>query len=100
MTVINTNIKALYTQAALKLSERSGQSAMEQLSTGKRINSAADDSAGLIDELREVCLQQSIFHFLVNEDLSHARTPGWHRTIPSPPPRYRLSRPLGMCEAQ
>jgi len=47
MTVINTNIKALYTQAALKLSERSGQSAMEQLSTGKRINSAKDDAAGL-----------------------------------------------------
>lgn len=47
MTVINTNIKALYTQAALKLSERSGQAAMEQLSTGKRINSAKDDAAGL-----------------------------------------------------
>jgi len=47
MTVINTNIKALYTQTALKLSERSGQAAMEQLSTGKRINSAKDDAAGL-----------------------------------------------------
>jgi flagellin len=47
MTVINTNIKALYTQAALKLSERSGQAAMQQLSTGKRINSAKDDAAGL-----------------------------------------------------
>ena len=47
MTVINTNIKALYTQAALKLSERSGQAAMDQLSTGKRINSAKDDAAGL-----------------------------------------------------
>ena len=47
MTVINTNIKALYTQAALKLSERDGQVAMEQLATGKRINSARDDAAGL-----------------------------------------------------
>jgi flagellin len=47
MTVINTNIKGLYTQAALKLSERAGQVAMEQLSTGKRINSAKDDAAGM-----------------------------------------------------
>ena len=47
MTVINTNIKALYTQSALKQSERASQVAMEQLSTGKRINSAKDDAAGL-----------------------------------------------------
>ena len=47
MTVINTNIKALYTQSALKQSERAGQTAMEQLSTGKRINSSKDDAAGL-----------------------------------------------------
>jgi flagellin len=47
MTVINTNIKALYTQAALKSSERSSQVAMQQLSTGKRINSSKDDAAGL-----------------------------------------------------
>jgi len=47
MTVINTNIKALYTQAALKQSERASHVAMEQLSTGKRINSSKDDAAGL-----------------------------------------------------
>jgi len=47
MTVINTNIKALYTQSALKQSERASQAAMEQLSTGKRINSSKDDAAGL-----------------------------------------------------
>jgi flagellin len=47
MTVINTNIKSLYTQAALSLAERASQTAMEQLSTGKRINSAKDDAAGL-----------------------------------------------------
>ena len=47
MTVINTNIKALYTQSALKQSERASQVAMEQLSTGKRINSSKDDAAGL-----------------------------------------------------
>ena len=47
MTVINTNTKALYTQAALKISGREGAVAMEQLSTGKRINGAKDDAAGL-----------------------------------------------------
>jgi flagellin len=47
MSVINTNIKSLVSQNALKLNNRSLQSAMEQLSTGKRINSAADDAAGL-----------------------------------------------------
>ena len=47
MTVINTNIKALYTQSALKDSNRASQVAMQQLSTGKRINSSKDDAAGL-----------------------------------------------------
>ena len=47
MTVINTNVKALYTQAALKVSTRDSEVAMQQLSTGKRINSSKDDAAGL-----------------------------------------------------
>jgi flagellin len=47
MTVINTNVKALYTQAALRTSNRDSQVAMQQLSTGKRINSSKDDAAGL-----------------------------------------------------
>ena len=47
MAVINTNIKALYTQSALKVSERVGAVAMQQLATGKRINSSKDDAAGL-----------------------------------------------------
>jgi len=47
MSVINTNIKALYTQSALKSSGREMSVAMQQLSTGKRINSARDDAAGL-----------------------------------------------------
>jgi flagellin len=47
MTVINTNIKALYTQGALKISQRESRVAMQQLSTGKRINSAKDDAAGM-----------------------------------------------------
>jgi flagellin len=45
--VINTNVKALYTQTAMKATERASGVAMQQLSTGKRINSAKDDAAGL-----------------------------------------------------
>ncbi len=47
MTVINTNLNSLITQAALSKNNRSLGQAMEQLATGKRINSAADDAAGL-----------------------------------------------------
>jgi flagellin len=47
MAVINTNVKALFTQNALKVSGREQSVAMQQLSTGKRINSARDDAAGL-----------------------------------------------------
>lgn len=47
MSVINTNIKSLITQTALNRNSRDLGTAMKQLSTGKRINSAADDAAGL-----------------------------------------------------
>lgn len=47
MTVINTNIKSLVSQNALNRNSRDLSTAMEQLSTGKRINSAKDDAAGL-----------------------------------------------------
>ncbi len=47
MTVINTNVKSLISQNALNKNNRALSVAMEQLSTGKRINSAKDDAAGL-----------------------------------------------------
>ena len=47
MTVINTNMKSLIAANALKINNRAMSDAMEQLSTGTRINSAADDAAGL-----------------------------------------------------
>jgi flagellin len=47
MTAINTNVKSLVAQQALAVNNRNLSKAMEQLSTGKRINSAADDAAGL-----------------------------------------------------
>ena len=47
MTVINTNMKSLIAQNALKINGRAMSKTMEQLSTGSRINSASDDAAGL-----------------------------------------------------
>jgi flagellin len=47
MTVINTNVKSLIAANALKVNGRAMANAMEQLSTGSRINSAGDDAAGL-----------------------------------------------------
>ena len=47
MTVINTNVGATITQNALAKNDRLMGQAMERLSTGKRINSASDDAAGL-----------------------------------------------------
>ena len=47
MAVINTNVKALFSQMALGASGRAQSVAMQQLSTGKRINSARDDAAGM-----------------------------------------------------
>ncbi len=45
--VINTNISSLTAQRALAESNTELQTAMERLSTGSKINSAADDAAGL-----------------------------------------------------
>lgn len=47
MTVINTNISAMRAQSGSRAAEASLSKAMERLSTGKRINSAKDDAAGL-----------------------------------------------------
>ena len=47
MSVINTNVTALYSQNAMKTNARSMNTVMEQLSTGSRVNSAKDDAAGL-----------------------------------------------------
>ena len=47
MTVINSNIGSLYAQQSLTQNARGLSSVMQQLSTGKRINSAVDDVAGL-----------------------------------------------------
>ena len=64
MAVVNTNISASLAQASLAKNERALSKAMEQLSTGKKINTAADDAAGLAISTRMssqiVGLEQSI----------------------------------------
>jgi len=47
MAVVNTNISASIAQAALIRNERDLGKAMEQLSTGRKINSAGDNASGL-----------------------------------------------------
>lgn len=47
MSVVNTNVSASLAQAALNKNQRALGTAMEQLSTGSKINSAKDDAAGL-----------------------------------------------------
>ena len=47
MSVINTNVNALFAQNSLRVNDRKLSTAMEQLSTGSRISSAKDDAAGI-----------------------------------------------------
>jgi len=47
MTVINTNVSALRAQNSSRVAKNSVDEAMNRLSSGKRINSAKDDAAGL-----------------------------------------------------
>ena len=47
MSVINTNVSALRAQNAMTVNARAQSTAMEQLSTGSKVNSAKDDAAGL-----------------------------------------------------
>ena len=47
MSVVNTNVNASIAQAALTKNDRELSSAMQQLSTGRKINSAADNASGL-----------------------------------------------------
>ncbi|NIJ09572.1 flagellin [Sphingomonas vulcanisoli] len=47
MTVINTNVSALRAQNGSRMADAALSQAMQRLSSGKRINSAQDDAAGL-----------------------------------------------------
>lgn len=47
MSVVNSNIRAVTAQQAMVVNQRDLSAAVQQLATGKRINGAADDAAGL-----------------------------------------------------
>ena len=47
MAVINTNVRALFSENALANTGKAQSLAMQKLATGKRINSARDDAAGI-----------------------------------------------------
>ena len=47
MLSVNTNISSLSVQRSLQSSSQGAAVAMERLASGKRINSARDDAAGL-----------------------------------------------------
>jgi flagellin len=47
VTVINTNVSALRAQNGTRMADQQLQTAMERLSSGKRINGSKDDAAGL-----------------------------------------------------
>jgi flagellin len=48
MSTINTNVSSLIAQRALQQNQEAENTSLERLSTGLRINSGADDPAGLI----------------------------------------------------
>lgn len=52
MAIINTNIKSINSQRMLNKNETAIANSLEKLSSGKRINSAKDDAAGLAIALR------------------------------------------------
>ena len=44
--VINTNVTSLNAQRSLQSASQLNKTAMERLSSGKKVNSASDDAAG------------------------------------------------------
>ena len=61
---VNTNISSLTAQRALSTADKDLATSMERLSTGKRINTASDDAAGMAIATRLTsqinCLNQAV----------------------------------------
>lgn len=47
MTVVNTNVAAIVANNALRSNQRDLTQAMQQLATGRKVNSAADNAAAV-----------------------------------------------------
>ena len=75
MARINTNVASLYAQNGLANSERAEDSTLQRLSTGLRINSGADDPAGLIasqglqSEMAGIsqAVKLAVFHVIIRQ---------------------------------
>lgn len=75
-SVINTNIKSLDAQRNLSMSQNSLATSMQRLSSGLRINSAADDAAGLsISQRMEAQVRgMNVAIRNTNDGISYAQT--------------------------
>ena len=73
--VLNTNIGALQAMRAMSESKVEMEKAMERLSTGLRINSAADDAAGLqiADRLQSDVISTRQVVRNLNDGISYAQ---------------------------
>lgn len=76
MTVINTNVSALRAQNNSRVAEKAQAQAMERLSSGKRINSAKDDAAGLAIATRMEANSRGLTQAIrnANDGISAAQT--------------------------
>ncbi len=74
--VINTNIMSINAQRNLSMSQKSMAVSLERLSSGLRINRAADDAAGLAvsENMTTQIRQQSMQIRNVNDGISFAQT--------------------------
>ena len=71
MTSINTNLPALQAQNALEDAKAAQEKAMERLSTGKKINRAGDDAAGLFEPLGSPWMSFALGIQIVGSRLGH-----------------------------
>jgi len=78
MSVINTNVKSLVAQDAIMQNGRTMSTSMQRLSTGLRINSAADDAAGLTISTRMTSQVRGLTQAIrnANDGISVVQTAG------------------------
>ena len=97
MSVINTNIKAEMAISALRMNERPLAVAMQQMSTGKRINSARDDAAGLAIANWMTTEVRSLNQAIRNSTDAISTAPTACRLALSPKPPALVSSTIWTC---
>ena len=81
---IGTNDGAMRASQAASIAARGMEASMERLSTGKRINSASDDAAGVAISSRLSAEVRHNTHEITGLTLAHSRIPGMsiiHRIV-------------------